>query len=320
MLMASSAPPSSASLLASGSSEEGALHQAAAASDGAGMSANNLTTPSSAAFGALTPTGTAAPAALHPPAAAVHPLTATASSLRGVPAGLKVLVHFRATGAAPIMKKTKFTMSASHRFSSVTEWLRKALHLKPADALFVFCSAAFAPNPDAIMYDLFQCYKVQGELVINYAIQVRERHWQDCALVLFACSRALLGNKSDVAALQIPEKLTHFRFVCCAFLYRSCTGCMGMMQGALAAAHLPPLCSLLLVLLSNPIVFSFRIQLASGLLFLCHSRSIRDMSVPPFSRLLLHPCIIIVLLAFAQLFLNFRHSRWVCRLGALRSR
>jgi hypothetical protein len=154
------------------------------------------------------------------------------------------------------MKKTKFTMSASHRFSSVTEWLRKALHLKPADALFVFCSAAFAPNPDAIMYDLFQCYKVQGELVINYAIQVRERHWQDCALVLFACSRALLGNKSDVAALQIPEKLTHFRFVCCAFLYRSCTGCMGMMQGALAAAHLPPLCSLLLVLLSNPIVFS----------------------------------------------------------------
>jgi ubiquitin-like protein ATG12 len=171
MLMASSAPPSSASLLASGSSsEEGALHQAAAASDGAGMSsANNLTTPTTAAFGAPTPTGAVAPAA-------PHPLTATASSLRGVPAGLKVLVHFRATGAAPIMKKTKFTMSASHRFSSVTEWLRKALHLKPADALFVFCSAAFAPNPDAIMHDLFQCYKVQGELVINYAIQVRERH------------------------------------------------------------------------------------------------------------------------------------------------
>ena len=69
------------------------------------------------------------------------------------------------------MKKTKFTMSASHRFSTVIEWLRKALHLKPTDPLFMFVSAAFAPNPDASMFDLHACYAVNNELVVNYAIQ-----------------------------------------------------------------------------------------------------------------------------------------------------
>jgi hypothetical protein len=58
---------------------------------------------------------------------ATTPTSAPSTSLRGIPPGLKVLVHFRAAGAAPIMKKTKFTLSAAHRFSSVTEWLRKAL-------------------------------------------------------------------------------------------------------------------------------------------------------------------------------------------------
>lgn len=69
------------------------------------------------------------------------------------------------------MKKTKFTLSASHRFGMVIEWLRKTLHLKAADPLFVFCNQAFAPNPDSSMHDLFQCYQVQNELVINYAVQ-----------------------------------------------------------------------------------------------------------------------------------------------------
>jgi len=105
------------------------------------------------------------------PTAAAAAAVAAPVSLRGVPAGLKVLVNFRATGSAPIMKKTKFTLSASHRFGMVIEWLRKTLHLKAADPLFVFCNQAFAPNPDSSMHDLFQCYQVQNELVINYAVQ-----------------------------------------------------------------------------------------------------------------------------------------------------
>jgi ubiquitin-like protein ATG12 len=110
-------------------------------------------------------------ASLSLPSTASVPASAPPSSIRGIPAGLKVLVNFRATGSAPIMKKTKFTLSASHRFGMIIEWLRKTLHFKPQDGLFVFCNAAFAPNPDSSMYDLFQCYAIAGELVINYAIQ-----------------------------------------------------------------------------------------------------------------------------------------------------
>jgi ubiquitin-like protein ATG12 len=118
-----------------------------------------------------TPTSAAAASAAAAAATSSAAVAAAPMPLRGVPAGLKVLVNFRATGSAPIMKKTKFTLSASHRFGMVIEWLRKTLHLKVADPLFVFCNQAFAPNPDSSMYDLFQCYQVQNELVINYAVQ-----------------------------------------------------------------------------------------------------------------------------------------------------
>ena len=153
-----------------------ASNEQSAAAATAGVSGETAeSTDAAAAFAA----SAAAPAAGAAAAAAAVPATAAAAvvpaaaplSLRGVPAGLKVLVNFRAAGSAPIMKKTKFTLSASHRFGMIIEWLRKTLHLKPQDALFVFCNQAFAPNPDSAMYDLFQCYSVQGELVINYAIQ-----------------------------------------------------------------------------------------------------------------------------------------------------
>lgn len=106
--------------------------------------------------------------AVDPAAAAA---AAPSSSLRAIPANSKILVNFRPTGAAPILKKTKFTLSATHRFGMVLEWLRKTLHIKAGESLFVFCNAAFSPNPDSSMYDLFQCFQVGGELVLNYALQ-----------------------------------------------------------------------------------------------------------------------------------------------------
>src|SRR5947207_2732570 len=69
------------------------------------------------------PDANAAAAAAAATPVAATPVAAVSTSLRGVPAGLKVLVNFRATGSAPIMKKTKFTLSASHRFGMIIDWL-----------------------------------------------------------------------------------------------------------------------------------------------------------------------------------------------------
>eukprot|EP00808_Paulinella_micropora_P028572 g1440.t1 len=77
----------------------------------------------------------------------------------------KVQVHFRATGGAPILRKTKFAIQASRRFSSLITFLKQ--HLK-SEQLFLFCASTFSPSPDETIWDLYQCFQINGELVVNY--------------------------------------------------------------------------------------------------------------------------------------------------------
>lgn len=85
----------------------------------------------------------------------------------------KVKVHFVAVGAAPIMKKTKFLISADQRFSSVIAFLRKMLKManNNGSSLFLYCNSAFVPGPDELVGDLRDCFNIRGELVIHYALQ-----------------------------------------------------------------------------------------------------------------------------------------------------
>ena len=79
-----------------------------------------------------------------------------------------VLVHFRATGGAPLLRKTKFRVKGTHQFATVIDFLRKQLHLKDSEALYVYCNAAFSPSPESYVGDLHQCFQVGGELIVNY--------------------------------------------------------------------------------------------------------------------------------------------------------
>jgi len=85
-----------------------------------------------------------------------------------IPTGIKVKVHFRATGNAPILKRIRFSVNGSHTFSVLTDFLRKQLRFKLTDSLFLYCNSAFSPSPDEIIYDVFQCFQLSGELVVNY--------------------------------------------------------------------------------------------------------------------------------------------------------
>eukprot|EP00897_Mesotaenium_endlicherianum_P009922 jgi/Mesen1/8959/ME000056S08366 len=68
------------------------------------------------------------------------------------PAGDAVVVLFRATGDAPILRQAIFKIGAAERFSKVMEFLRKQLH---RDTLFLYINSAFSPNPDEVVADLF---------------------------------------------------------------------------------------------------------------------------------------------------------------------
>ncbi|KAL8290019.1 hypothetical protein RQP46_002958 [Phenoliferia psychrophenolica] len=68
----------------------------------------------------------------------------------------KVVVRFKATGNAPIMKQNFYKITASNRFQTVIAFLRKELGWKQSDALFLYINASFSPAPDDSVANLFK--------------------------------------------------------------------------------------------------------------------------------------------------------------------
>jgi ubiquitin-like protein ATG12 len=79
-----------------------------------------------------------------------------------------VVVSFRHTGSAPVLRQQKFKVRADQRFAVVGDLLRQQLGLAPAESLFLYCNSAFAPPPDELVRDVAQCFAVEGVLVLNY--------------------------------------------------------------------------------------------------------------------------------------------------------
>lgn len=82
------------------------------------------------------------------------------------PGPRKVVVLFRATGDAPIMKQSKFKIGGTEKFAKVIDFLRKQLH---RETLFLYINSAFSPTPDENIWDLFENFGIDGKLVVNYA-------------------------------------------------------------------------------------------------------------------------------------------------------
>jgi ubiquitin-like protein ATG12 len=85
----------------------------------------------------------------------------------------KVKVHFQAVGGAPILKRSKFQISADQRFSSVHTFLRKQLKIQEnaQSNLFLYCQSAFVPSMDCLVGELRDSFAVRDELVIHYSLQ-----------------------------------------------------------------------------------------------------------------------------------------------------
>ncbi|KAJ2805710.1 Ubiquitin-like protein [Coemansia helicoidea] len=81
----------------------------------------------------------------------------------------KVVVRFRATGNAPILKKSVYKISSAQRFQALILFLRKELGYKASEPLFVYVNSAFSPAPDEIVNNLARCFGLDGQLTINYA-------------------------------------------------------------------------------------------------------------------------------------------------------
>src|SRR5438046_391179 len=84
---------------------------------------------------------------------------------------LIVAVRFQAVGSAPILRQKVFKVSASQKFETVVNFLRKKLECKPTDSVFLYVNSVFAPGLDEGVGNLYrvshgECSKT-GYALIN---------------------------------------------------------------------------------------------------------------------------------------------------------
>nr|CAD7607024.1 unnamed protein product [Timema genevievae] len=77
-------------------------------------------------------------------------------------------ILLKATGNAPIMKKKKWAVDPDKPIGWIIEFIRKYLKLDPADSLFLYVNQSFAPSPDQIVRNLYDCYGTDGKLILHY--------------------------------------------------------------------------------------------------------------------------------------------------------
>lgn len=125
---------------------------------------NHVSSPTTSKNNASPPSSSPAAAPKSSPLRSSPPSAKTAT---------KVKVHFVAAGSAPILKKSKFLMSADDRFAVAATFLRKRIGLEgKGSSVLLYVNAAFVPSPEERVGDLYACFSSErGELVVHYSLQ-----------------------------------------------------------------------------------------------------------------------------------------------------
>lgn len=95
-----------------------------------------------------------------------EPKTPPAESAKNVKAKIDVLL--RATGDAPIMKKKRWAVEGEKPVGWVSDFIRKYLKLDTSDSLFLYVNQSFAPAPDQLIRNLYECFGSDGKLILHY--------------------------------------------------------------------------------------------------------------------------------------------------------
>ncbi|KOS23016.1 Ubiquitin-like protein ATG12 [Escovopsis weberi] len=83
----------------------------------------------------------------------------------------KVVVKFKAVGAASLLAQDVCKISAGRRFEEVVRYLRRKLRCGERDSVFLYVNQAFAPSLDEVVGNLHQCFKnAQDQLVVAYSM------------------------------------------------------------------------------------------------------------------------------------------------------
>ncbi|KAK4636087.1 Ubiquitin-like protein ATG12 [Fulvia fulva] len=82
----------------------------------------------------------------------------------------KVTVRLSPLPNTPQLKQPRFKCSSNQRFEYIVRFLRRKLGLKDSESVFCYVNSVFAPGLDEGVGNLWRCFKVGDELVVNYSI------------------------------------------------------------------------------------------------------------------------------------------------------
>uniref|UniRef100_A0A6M2DIG8 Ubiquitin-like protein ATG12 n=1 Tax=Xenopsylla cheopis TaxID=163159 RepID=A0A6M2DIG8_XENCH len=80
----------------------------------------------------------------------------------------KIDILLKATANAPIMKQKKWAVEADKQLGSIISFIKKYLKLEPEEQLFLYVNQTFAPSPDQIIRNLYECFGSDGKLTLHY--------------------------------------------------------------------------------------------------------------------------------------------------------
>ncbi|EDX10190.1 autophagy protein 12-like [Drosophila erecta] len=92
----------------------------------------------------------------------------TSSSTPADKDGSKICILLNATGNVPIIKKRTWTVDPNKTVSWIQKFIHKFLKLDASEQIFLYVNQTFAPAPDQIIKNLYECHGTNGKLVLYY--------------------------------------------------------------------------------------------------------------------------------------------------------
>lgn len=77
------------------------------------------------------------------------------------------MIRLKNAGSAPIPKNPLIKINANERFAKVINYVKTKL---VSGNTFLYINGAFSPSPFAMIKDLYACFRVQNELIVNFAL------------------------------------------------------------------------------------------------------------------------------------------------------
>ncbi|GFS55626.1 ubiquitin-like protein ATG12 [Nephila pilipes] len=82
---------------------------------------------------------------------------------------VKMTVWLKPTGNAPIIKFKKWVVERNCTIAKIMGFLKQYMKLDTTASVFLYVNQSFAPSPDSEVGNIYECFNINGKLVLYYS-------------------------------------------------------------------------------------------------------------------------------------------------------